>query len=480
MPIISIASWISCQSDEFQAEFKVFIMQKKADQTIIEEIAVDLEKVLGISKKPLKHHMVGIESEFMILDSSGRVANDADAILKASGNAVKKECAKNMLEIDALPSRAAGGTMQNTLDRTQQLLDVMEKTEHNLYFCGTYPGKFTPVMRTEEPYNVKREIFGERFPIAGRCIGFHCHYTLPRGMLDYLSRRLKIFVKSKISQSLIGSYNMIIAMDPALTAFAQSSPYYQGKMYGKDARMMFYRGSRIFGVDGLYTDYQDFGALPEYKHTLVDIMHLVEDRFREWTVLVRRLGINVKTLALYGSVLDTNWSPVKINPIGTFEVRGMDMSRFETLASLSAVIKYVLKSINENYITVVDSDIAIKEPFRVEGHRIFIPPYSYVHNILQRDSALYGMQSPSMRFYCSRLLKLAAKTMPRNRRKFLRPLKRMIDRKCTLSDEIILKARRMGYRDTISDRGAAELALKISGGVQKDIEKTRRFVAQLE
>jgi len=285
-------------------------MKKRHDQVIQDEIIEDLKKVLQIKRKPLKHHLLGLEAEFMILDSDGYISHSADNILRKTNNIAKKECARNMIEIDALPSKAITGTMHNLIDRTQALTEIMEKEGYFLYFYGTYPGRFVPSMRRDDTYRIKQKIFRERFEIAGRCIGFHCHYTLPRGMFDYISKRLKTFVKSRISQSMVGSYNMLIAMDPVLTTFSQSSPYYQGKLYGKDSRVMFYRGNRMFGVEGLYTDFQDFGGLPHYKHTLIDMMHLIEDRFKEWSVLVKKLEINVETLALYGSVLATNWSPV--------------------------------------------------------------------------------------------------------------------------------------------------------------------------
>ncbi len=448
--------------------------------TLLDEITQELRKFLYEKKKPLKHHLLGLETEFMILDSNGHISNSADEVLKKAKNVAKKECAKNMIEIAAFPSKTIAGTMHDMLDRTQSLLDIMEKTGHNLYFCGTYPGKFNPLMRREDAYHIKEKIFGEnKFRIAGRCIGFHCHYTLPRGVFDKISKRLKMFVKSKISHSMISSYNMLIAMDPVLATFAQSSPFYQGRLYGKDSRIMFYRGSRIFGVDGLYTGFQDFGGLPHYKHTLDDILHLAEDMSREWMLLMKRLEINVKTLALYGSVLETNWSPVKINPLGTFEMRGMDMNRFETLSSLAVCMRFALKYIHENYTSVVDSDIAIREPFRIEGEKIYIPPYSYMNNVLQRESALYGMDSPNIRQYCSRFLNFSAKTLPSDRKKFLKPLRDMIQKRRTFSDDIILGARKMGYNDSIPPDAAAELSLKITQGIQNDIDKTRKLVSGL-
>ncbi|MBI2971866.1 MAG: hypothetical protein HYY37_05595 [Candidatus Aenigmarchaeota archaeon] len=454
----------------------------KAKKTpFLKDVADSLHAAFGVQKKTLKHHLVGLEAEFLLLDNKGRIAHVADEMLRKTGSHAKKECAKNMLEIAAIPSRVATGTMHDMLDRTEQLLDVMEKEGYSLYCCGTYPGSFTPSMRRGAAYGIKEKIFGrERFMIAGRCAGLHCHYTLPRGVFDSLSRHLKVSLNSKLSQSMVGGHNLLIALDPAFTALAQSSPYYQGQRYGKDARVMFYRGSRIFGVEGLYTGFQEFGGLPRYTHTLLDVMHLIEDRFNEWSLLVKKLEVNMRALALYGSVLETNWSPVKINPLGTFEMRGMDMNRFEIAASLAALMKYVLKDVHENYLHVVDSDLAIQEPFKRAGSRILIPPYSYVSNVLQLESVLYGMDSPLIQRYCSRFIALARKTLPKDHKKFASLLNGMVQKKRTVSDEILARAKRMGYHDQIPQHAAAELALRIAEGTREDVERTRRLIARLD
>lgn len=457
--------------------FNAKIFTKRADSMGLRE---NLRKRLGMARKPLKHPHIGLECEFMIMDNAGRMSNSADLIIKKSRGLVKKECSRNIIEIDASPSRIIPGTTADLLERALRVLEVMERKDYRIYPYGTYPGKFNPSMRKESAYAVKEKIFGrEKFTIAGRCIGFHCHHDLPKGMFDPIGKHVKVFINSKLSGSLVGSYNMLIAMDPAFTVFAQSSPYYQGRLYGKDARMMLYRGSPIFGVSGLYTDFQDFGALPPYNHTMLDIVHVVEDRFREWSRLMKSLKINVEALTLYGSVLDTNWSPVKINPNGTLEMRGMDMNKFGVVVSLAVTMDNVLKHINENRMRVLDSDIAMREPFKIEGDTIYVPPYSYVFNALQRDSALRGMESPYLRTYCSKLLGMAAKIMPPESRKFLKPLNRMVTKKRTVSDRMISRARKMGHRETLPQAAAAEIALKMSESVHKDIARTMRLVSGL-
>jgi len=116
-------------------------------------------------------------------------------------------------------------------------------------------------MRNDRPYRIKESIFGKnRWKIAGRCVGFHCHYTLPRGIFDAQLRVLKMIIRSKIKDSMVNSYNLLIAADPALTCFMQSSPFYQGKYLGKDSRVIMYRGGECFNnSSGLYANLEEFG-----------------------------------------------------------------------------------------------------------------------------------------------------------------------------------------------------------------------------
>lgn len=423
--------------------------------------------------------MLGLEAEFFIIDSSGKISHVADDILRRFGGA-KKECAKNLIEVNSDPSVVVTGTMNDLLERVEYIMEIMERSDKVLYPYGTYPGAFSPRMRRDKKYAVKSRILGaQRFKIAGRCAGFHCHYTLPRGMFDAISKRLNMFVKSRVSGSFVGSYNMMIAMDPVFSTFSQSSPFYQGRFYGKSSRMIFYRGGSVFGHEGLYSRFQKFGGLPSYNHTVFDIMHLADNRFSDWSRAVKGIGMKVKAITMYGSVLDTDWSPLKINPHGTVELRGMDMNRFGILASLSVLMKFVSKHIQDGSVSVVESDAAVREPFKVEGGRILIPPHGHLQGVLQRDSAIYGMDSPYVKDYCSRFLRLASRILPADRKKFLRPLKDMVDYESTVSDEIMSVARKMGYGDEIPNSAAAELALKVSAGMQRDIGDTRRLVSNL-
>lgn len=434
--------------------------------------------------KPVKKQLMGFEVELFTLNKQGYIIAAADNLLKKAKTdkniTIKKECAINIMEIASYPSGNIPDTMAHLLRELEYLVSVADKEGVLLYPLGTYPGKFNPVMRNDRPYKIKESIFGKnRWKIAGRCTGFHCHYDLPKGIFDSQLRVLKMVVRSKIKDSLVNSYNLLIAADPALTCFMQSSPFYQGRHLGKDSRMIMYRGGdALRNKAGLYANFEEFGGLPHYKLTALDIMDIITTRYETWKGYVKKLGLNIKVLSLYGSVLDTAWGPLKINPHGTLEARGMDVNHPVYIAGAGTMIKYILRKLQEEFYTVVPSEIGIKEPFKVEGDLIYIPPFSYVRNELQGLSAYKGLESDAVYNYCRRFLRFSQSVMPTNFLKLTKPFEEMLRKRKTVSDEILDYARRRGFRkgQEISNRLAAEIALHHSSRLLREIVSTKKII----
>ena len=104
---------------------------------------------------------------------------------------------------------------------------------------------------------------------------------------------------------------------------------------------------------------EEFGGLSPYKLTVLDIMDIVSTRYEKWKSYIKSLGLNINALSLYGSILDTTWNPVKVNPNGTLEQRGMDMNHPIYIAGIGVIIKFILKKLQEEYYAVVSSEIGI-------------------------------------------------------------------------------------------------------------------------
>ena len=441
-------------------------------------------------KKPvLKKALIGMELEFFTIDNEGRMINAADRLIsevkkKYPKIDIGKECGKSMVEITSFPNEQISDTMLHLLENMESILLVAEKEEISVYTLGTYPGSFVPEMRRDKPYVIKENIFGKkRFLIAGRCVGFHCHYTLPWGVFDNKQKILKRLHRSKNQQTMVGSYNLLIAMDPALTTFMQSSPFYQGRFIGKDSRVIVYRGGEDFDYpQGLYANYRPFGALQPYKQTNTDMLDIIFRKYEEWKNLIQKLDVNLRVFSKHGSILDTAWNPVKVNAVGTLEQRGMDSNHPMYLTAAATVIKYILKFVQEENIHVMPSDIGNVEPFKVEGDKLYIPPHTHVRKVLQRNAAYEGLDNDEVYNYCKSMLRLAADVIPKDRAHLLDPFKKCIDERKTVSDEILEFAKKKGadIKETLPKSIAQEIAIEHASRIYKEIILTKKTLEHLK
>lgn len=436
----------------------------------------------------LKHVTFGVEYELFTLDKEGRMINGAGRLIEKVRETnpdidIVRECGENMVEIRSLPDAKIPSVMEKTLADFEAVLHSAEKEGIVLYFYGTYPGFFTPAISNKPEYLVKQRIFGKkRFDIAARCIGMHCHYSLPRGVFDFTNKILKFLPYSRNKNVLEDMYNLFIAMDPALTTFCQSSPFYEGKYIGKDSRVIVYRGGKILNyTEGLYSNHQEFGALQPYKLTGMDLPDLVEMQFELWNKIIDKIDINFTTMIKYGSILDTHWNPVRINAHGTMEQRGMDMNSPRISVAVATLVKAISKAVHEKFIQVVPSNIGRTEPFRLEGNRIFIPHHHHVRHVLQPKAAYLGLEDKDVEAYCSGLLYLGKEFIPKNERPLIEPLESMLEKKKTVSDEIILEAKKIGIDgfSKMSNEQAQSLALNLSKDFFKEIILTKQALAQV-
>jgi len=433
--------------------------------------------MLKSHKKPLKKLKFGIEFEFFTLDESGYMTNGAEKLIqlvkkKHPDIYIKREVGRNMVEIITPPNVEIPYATLKAVEDFEKVIECAKEENLILYAYGTYPGHFTPEFNTDKRYLAKQKIFGkQRFAISGRCIGLHIHYSLPWGVFDSLKKIIKPLIQSKNSDSLVNIYNFCIAIDPAITTFTQSSPFYQGKFLAKDSRVLVYRGGKELKYpDGLYANHPEFGALQDYKATNTDIIQLVGERFDTWAKIIKKIGYNIYTLAKHGSILDNAWNPIKINAHGTMEIRGMDMNHPDIIIAMAIMIKFILKEIQEKFITVKPSDYGKDNPFKFDGHTIIIPPSSYVRNELQYLSAYEGLDNEVVHKYCSSLLQLAKNFIPKEKHFLLKPFDDMLASRETTSDRILKTVKKAGWnKDDLTPKEAATLALELSADLYNEI-----------
>lgn len=434
-------------------------------------------------KSSQKRFTIGFETEFFVIDKkTGLPVAGVDAILKkveekAAGRAhtIIHEVAEEMIEMGSDPNVEGSDTMKSLLEDLKLMAYAADEVGYAILPLATYPGKFTPTMRKTPKYNMLKKLFGtKRFLAWGRCTGYHCHYALPFGVFDAKALDLKEPSGSDNQEYLVNAYNFLIALDPVLTTFMQSSPFYQGRHIAKDTRAVLFRGDpELGGGKEALGEHPILGVLPPYVHTASDIKHLAEERRTEWLKWTSEKGIGEKSaLSPFRSYLGINWSPIRVNAHGTFEQRGMDINRLPILLSVSILMQALLKPIQEGKLKVVPHDSAKSQPFAYENDTVYIPPDTYVRKTLQKLSVYEGLSNDEVFAYCKRALNLARTLGGEKIQPLLEPLIEMLAERKTQSDLILAHARALGYKDrrkVLPQSIAAEIALTHSKQMFEDI-----------
>ena len=434
--------------------------------------------------------MFGIELEFFLVDREGKLANKADSVIdslksRLSETDITKECGHSMIELVSFPHRSSKEIFSKYFKDFETILYELEVNDLGLFYYGTYPGKNTNEMREDKRYDVKKKILGEKnFPNAGKCIGFHYHYSLPRNSFNPNIKFLYPDLNDRRKEKILSLYNLYIALDPALTTLMQSSPYFEGKLMGKDARIIAYRGDKYFEYpDSLYLNQPEFGNLNDYASNYSEFISSITDRTKKWKELLAEQGSSLNDFAKKdgASLLDSSWKPVKISPHGTIEMRGPDVNSLHKVVALSTLMNHISKYVENNFIKIVPGIIGNNEPFKLEDKTLYVPDQANLLT-LQRDAAIYGFESQRVLNYCKALIKLVKSLISIEMTAPLRIFSRQVEQEKTKSDEIIdYVKKKQGYSDykEISQDTTQEFALKTRDTIFKDLIITKKMIDEV-
>ncbi len=452
-------------------------------------------KVINISKKqskkrPLKIAKTGLETEMHVIDDEGNISYKGFYLSKKVKEVypkadVIKECGMNMIEIRCYPDMNTYNPALELIKSIERVIKTAKSEGLRLYPFGTYPGK-TQSRFTPDPsgkYKIQEKIFGkENFSLATKAAGFHHHYALPKGVFDYEKKELKLLIDSKLKRSLLNCYNFEISIDPVLTLLTQSSPFFEGKMLAKDSRMLIYRGGKKLKYLGLYSKYQQIGALPPYKQTGTDLIRSLKKRQQRWKKLIKKADENVDIDKLYPHKLDISWNPIKINKHGTLEERGMDMNYISIILGVSALIKFCLKKVQRDFVEVIPSDIGIDNPFKIRKGVMFIPPHTYIREELQKASAYKGFKDDALYEYTKKFCRFAKSLTPKFYYPLLKNIENMIENRRSVSDDIIQFAKNkklINSKGEVSNKNARVIALHFSKKFEQDLMETKKIVRNI-
>ncbi|RLG18016.1 hypothetical protein DRN67_04650 [Candidatus Micrarchaeota archaeon] len=430
----------------------------------------------------LKHPRFGLETEFLIVDEAGQPTNSADILLEAcknkrAGAYMHQEVSKCQIELGASPKRTVRRTTKGFLTTLNEIIEVAEDLDLRLLPLGAYPGKMVPKARKKEWYEMQAKMIGVKkwYGVLSRVCGFHFHYRLPKGTFDWNKWKLKRVLRSATARALVNQYNLLIAADPAIMTLTQSSPFYNGHYYCKDTRMALYRDVELEKpeIKGIHHDLSIIASLPRYEHTITDMNHRIDTRKQFWLDALKKSHPSMYKLAKKANPLRFYWGAVRINRAGTFEHRGMDINLISNLIGVSALLKGCLMAVESERLKIVPSEIGIRQPFRMEENKVYVPPFSYLKNHLQIDAIKQGMESSKIQDYCKRFYRFAIGFLDYPHDLALGSIKTMINDGKTVSDEMIKYVKKRGEKlDEEIDQGlCAELALRYAEELKHEIPK---------
>jgi gamma-glutamyl:cysteine ligase YbdK (ATP-grasp superfamily) len=222
----------------------------------------------------------GLEQEFFLVDRTGELCDLADQFLRRCWEAAeaegldpgcfKTECVKSMVEITTPPSFGFENLAKDYLSNLNLALEAGAELGLRLYPLGTYPLPVHSEVRDDPSYRVQGRIIGhDRFSHAGRCAGTHLQLELPAGTV-WPDIKAALDAPVTGQQELLNLYNLATALDPALVALTRACPFYEGRAGGFAARTVHYRG--MLGLDGLYSNLQEVGALSAYATRVEDLI----------------------------------------------------------------------------------------------------------------------------------------------------------------------------------------------------------------
>lgn len=359
---------------------------------------------------------IGLEQEFFLVDETGAISNQADEFLQRcqevaptkgrSPDYFAPEWVKSMIEINTPPAYSVTELANEYLSNLQLALQVARDLHLRLYPLSTYPLHVMPVIRNKLWYNVQIRTVGyDRFLHAGRCTGTHLHLDLPEKTIDP-NVGVSYNVDKAAREELLNLYNLATAMDVALIALSRACPFYQGRAMNVSAHTVHYRGSDVFGWEGVYTHLQAVGGLQPYASSIEELVELQFSRYYAWLAAMDKAGVERHLFTeAGGSLLKAAWNRVRLNKIGTIEMRGTDSNYPEVILAIASLVYNAADRVRRENLTVKPAEKV--RTFKLSGNQLIVPEFNYLDGDLLYAAHAEGVKSALVKDYLDSLLEFA-------------------------------------------------------------------------
>ncbi|MFN6517173.1 MAG: glutamate-cysteine ligase family protein [Nostoc sp. CreGUA01] len=359
---------------------------------------------------------IGLEQEFFLVDEAGQLSDRADEFLqschlmaKAQGlnpNYFVPEFVKSIVEINTPPAETGTELARVYLKNLKLALCVARQIGLRLYPLSSYPLHIMPVMRDRPNYHIQARTVGyDKFLHAGKCTGTHLHLEVPPGVID---PRVAVSYNSTSQEreELLNIYNLATACDSALISLTRACPFYEGQAIGLAAHTIRYRGSQAFGWEGVYTDLQSIGGLMPYAESVEDLIEQQFARYYAWLQAMEKVGIERHLfLEAGGSLLKSAWNPVRLNKLGTVEIRCIDSNYPSVILAVIILLENAANRVRREKLKVRPAKGM--QIFELVGDRLYVPDFEYLNGELLYTSATEGIKNPKVQAYVDSIVQFA-------------------------------------------------------------------------
>ena len=359
---------------------------------------------------------IGIEQEFFLVDERGALSNRADEFLdrcqklaEAEGKdpgAFDPECSPYLVEINAPPARSLAELSREYLDHVDLALRSGRELGLRLYPLATYPLGVKPEIRDEPHYRLQARTLGRaRFTHAGRCAGTHLHLEVPGAVDPWVG--VSYDAERAAREELVHLYNLGTALDPAIIALTRSCPYYAGAATGLATRTALYRGDPVIAPHGLYAWFQEVGGLRPYARSAEELVELQFSRYHAWLEYMDRAGVDRRLFFEMGGgpLVASSWNPIRLNPLGTIELRGIDSNYPNIILAVCALVSSAVRRVRRERMSVLPHQDV--RAFEVVESTLLVPAFDYLNGKLFRAASTGGVESEEVVSYLNSIFEFA-------------------------------------------------------------------------
>jgi hypothetical protein len=189
---------------------------------------------------------------------------------------------------------------------------------------------------------------------------------------------------------------------------------------GLAARTAHYRGS-ISGSDGVYANLPEVGALQPYAHSVEDLIEQERKRCQAWFRAMDRAGVERRLFARSGADRHrASWNPIRLNRVGTVEIRSMDSNYPEIVLAACALICGAAERIRGERLRVEPTPGA--PTLQTAGDRLLVPDFDYLSGHLFHAAVTRGAEDPEVGAYLNSIVRFAEPLVSSEHLARLKPL----------------------------------------------------------